>query len=170
MKKRHNFLRSETLRVQRAAGLLTQPRLLCDFTASIEEAACLSMKLQNLKNAFFDQKQSLTKIRKSIETHISNGTIQRENFISSGPRHQQMKSHRTFFRGQKLPARYASYSKPQLHHPVTSDCIKRSTVVGVKSAMSREFSRPRTKDPFRFTPLIPINKDRPSFSSHLFEV
>ena len=81
-----------------------------------------------------------------------------------------MKSHRTFFRGQKLPARYASYSKPQLHHPVTSDYIKRSTVVGVKSAMSREFSRPRTKDPFRFTPPIPISKDRPSFSSHLFEV
>jgi len=170
LKKRHNFLRSETLHVQRVAGLLTQPRLLCDFAASIEEAACLSMKLQNLKNAFFDQKQSVTKIRKSIEAHISNGTIQRENFISSGPRHQQMKSHFTVFRGQNLPARYASYSKPQLHHPVTSDYIRRSTVVGVKSAMSRQFSRPRAEDSFRLTPPIPINKERPSFSSHLFEV
>jgi len=139
MKKRHSFLRSETLRAQCTAGLLTQPHLLCDFAASIEEAACLSMKLQNLKNAFFDQKQSLTKIRKSIEAHISNGTIQRENFISSGPRHQQMKSHCTVFRGQKLPARYASYSKPQLHHSVTSDHIKRPTVVGVKSGMNRVF-------------------------------
>lgn len=170
MKKRHNFLRSETLRVQRAAGLLTQPRLLCDFAASIEEAACLSMKLQNLKNAFFDQKQSLTKIRKSIETYISNGTIQRENLISSGPRHQQMKSHFTVFKGPKLPARYASYSKPQLHHPVTCDYIKRSTIVGVKPGMSRQVSRPRTKDSVRLTPLIPISTERSSFSSHFYDV
>jgi hypothetical protein len=138
LKRRHNFLRSETLRVHHAAGLLTQPRLLCDFQATIQEAACLSMKLQNLKNSFFDQKQSLTKIRKSIETYISNGTVQRENFISSGLRHQQMKSHFTVFKGEKLPARYASHSKAQLQHPVTSDYIKRSTVVGVKPAMSRQ--------------------------------
>jgi hypothetical protein len=104
------------------------------------------MKLQNLKNAFFDQKQSLTKIRKSLEAHISNGTIQKENLIPSGPRHQHMKYHFTVFRGQRLPARYASYSKPQLHHPVTCDNNKRSTVVGVKPAMSKQVSRPRTKD------------------------
>ena len=128
------------------------------------------MQLQNLKNAFFDQKQSLTKLRKSIEAYISNGTIQRESFISSGPRYQQMKSHFTAFRGQKLSARYASYSKPQLHRPVTSDYIKRSTVVGVKPAMSRQVSRPITKDSFRLTPLIPISKERPSFSSHWYEV
>jgi hypothetical protein len=128
------------------------------------------MKLQNFKNTFFDQKQSLTKIRKSIEACITNGTTQRENFISSGPRLQQMKSHFTVFRGQKPPARYVSYSKPHLHHPVASDYIKQSTVVGVKPAMSRQASGSRTKDSSRLTPLIPISKERPSFSSHLYEV
>jgi hypothetical protein len=128
------------------------------------------MKLQNLKNAFFDQKQSLKKIRKSIEACISNGAIQRENIISSEPSYQQMKSHFTVFRGKKLPARHASHSKPQLHHPVTSDYINRSAVVAVTPAMSRQVSRPRTIDSFRLTPLIPISKERPSFASQLYEV
>jgi hypothetical protein len=81
-----------------------------------------------------------------------------------------MKSHFTVFRRQNLPARYASYSKPHLHHPVTSDYIKQSTVLGVKPTMSRQVSRPGTKDSFRLTPLIPISKEGPSFSSHLYEV
>jgi hypothetical protein len=140
--------------------------LLCDFAVSIEEAARLSVQLQNIKNSFYDQKQNLTKTRKSIEARVSKGTIQSENCTSSGARHQQKKSHFTIFKVQKCPGRHTSHSKLHSLHPVTSDCIKRSSVAGVKPAMSRQVSRRQSGDSFRLAPVIPNSKDRSSFSTH----
>jgi hypothetical protein len=75
LKKRRDFLRSETLRLHRQAGLLTQPHLLQDFAVIIEEATRLSAQVQNLKNSFYDKKQSLSKIRKSIDAYTSVGSV-----------------------------------------------------------------------------------------------
>jgi hypothetical protein len=93
LKKRRDFLRSETLHLHRAAGLLTQPDLLWDFAVSIEEATCLSAQVQNLKNSFYDQKQSLSNTRKYIDSHPSIGLLGRAMHISSGTRSQQRQSH-----------------------------------------------------------------------------
>jgi hypothetical protein len=88
LKKRRDFLRSKTLRLRREAGLLAHPYLLQDFAASIEEATHLSAQFQNLKNAFYDQKQSLSNIQKSIHSHHSVSSKGTAAFISSGTRPQ----------------------------------------------------------------------------------
>lgn len=150
LKKRRDFLQSETLRLRREAGLLTQPHLLQDFAVIVEEATRLSAQVQNLKNSFYDKERSLSKIRKSIDAHASAGSV---GNTSSGTRLQQKKSHSTNFTGRNLHATNAFLSKiPSLH------------------SVRGQYSRPQSKHSFRSSPVIPVSKERPTFSPFSHEI
>lgn len=167
LKKRRNFLQSETLRLRREAGLLTQPHLLQDFAVIVEEATRLSAQVQNLKNSFYDKEQSLSKLRNSIDANISAGSV---GNTSSGTRPQQKESRSTNFTGHNLRESNAFLSKISSLHSVSSNHINKLSNVEVKPCIRGQYSRPQSKHSFRSSPVIPVSKERPMFSAFSHEI
>jgi hypothetical protein len=127
----------------------------------------LSAQVQNLKNSFYDQKRSLSKIQKSIDAHTSVGSV---GNTSSGTRPQQQKFRSTNFTGCNVHTSHALHSKIPSLHSVTSDFINQLSSAGVKPGIREQSSRPQSKHSFRPSPTIPISKERPTFSPFSYEV
>jgi hypothetical protein len=138
-----------------------QPHLLQDFEVIVEEATCLSARVQNLKNSFHDKNQRLVKIRKCIDAHISVGSVTN---TSSGTRSQKRKSHSTNFSVCNLHSKITSL------HSVTSDLINQLSSAEVKPDIRGQYSRFQSKHSLRSSPIIPVNKERPTFSPYSYEV
>lgn len=156
LKKRRDFLQSETLRLRREAGLLTHPHLLQDFAVIIEEATHLSAQVQNLKNSFYDKEQSLSKLRKSIDAHISAGSLK--------------ESCSTNFTGRNLRESNTFLSKIPSLHSVSSDHINQLSNAEVKPCIRGKYSRPQSKHAFRSSPVTPVSKERQTFSPFSHEI
>ncbi|XP_023716400.1 DNA ligase 1 isoform X1 [Cryptotermes secundus] len=167
LKKRRDFLQSETLRLRREAGLLTHPHLLQDFAVIVEEATRLSAQVQNLKNSFYDKEQSLSKLRKSIDAHISAGSV---GNTSSGTRPQLKESLSTNFTGRNLRESNTFLSKIPSLHSVSSDHINQLSNEEVKPCIRGKYSRPQSKHSFRSSPVTPVSKERQTFSPFSHEI
>lgn len=167
MKKRRNFLQSETSRLRREAGLLAQPHLLQNFAVIGEEVTRLSAQVQNLKNSFYDKERSLLKIRKSIYAHTSAGSV---GNTSSGTRAQQKKYCSTNFTGRDLRETNAFLSKIPSLHSVSSDHINQLSNAEVRTCIRGQYSRPQSKHSVRSSPVIPVSKERPKFSPFSHEI